>query len=61
MSTRKYNQHRNLGPKIIELRNLGYSYSEIKRILHCAKSTICYWCGSDQFNKKKIRTKKIPD
>jgi hypothetical protein len=44
--------------KIINLRSEGKSYSEIKKILNCSKSTISYYCGENQKEKTKLRTKK---
>jgi CRISPR/Cas system Type II protein with McrA/HNH and RuvC-like nuclease domain len=44
--------------KIIQLRNEGKTYKQIKEILNCSKSTISYYCGDNQKEKTKIRTKK---
>jgi predicted transcriptional regulator len=45
--------------KILELRNQGKSYSQIVEILGCSKSTISYYCGDNQKEKNKERTKKL--
>lgn len=42
--------------KILKLRQEGKSYSEIKKILNCSKSTISYYCGEGQKEKTKKRT-----
>lgn len=47
--------------KILRLRDEGKSYDEIKKILNCSKSTISYYCGINQKEKTKERTKKIRD
>lgn len=47
--------------KILQLRNEGKSYSEIKKILNCSKSTISYYCGINQKEKTRDRTKKNRD
>ena len=47
-----------LKKQIKELRKLGYSYSKIQIILKCSKSTISYYCGKQQKNKKNIRQRK---
>jgi hypothetical protein len=47
-----------LGIKIIELKNKGYSYSKIKKELNCSKSTISYYLGDNQKEKTKQRTEK---
>jgi hypothetical protein len=44
--------------KILELRNQGKSYKEIKEELNCSKSTISYYCGEGQKEKTRDRTKK---
>ncbi len=44
--------------EILKLRNEGKSYSEIKEILKCSKSTISYYCSSGQKEKTKNRTRK---
>jgi CRISPR/Cas system Type II protein with McrA/HNH and RuvC-like nuclease domain len=44
--------------KILKLRLDGKSYSEIKNILGCSKSTISYYCGDGQKEKNYNRTKK---
>jgi DNA-binding CsgD family transcriptional regulator len=40
--------------KILELRELGFSYNEISEKLNCAKSTISYHCSKLENNDKKI-------
>jgi hypothetical protein len=45
--------------KILELRNQGKSYNQIVEILGCSKSTISYYCGDNQKEKLKERTKKL--
>lgn len=44
--------------KILELRNQGMTYSQIKNVLNCSKSTISYHCSNGQKEKTKNRTKK---
>lgn len=41
--------------KIIELRNLGYSYNKIAKETGCSKGTISYHCGEGQKEKYKNR------
>jgi hypothetical protein len=41
--------------KIIELRNQGKSYKQIKSLLGCSLGTICYHLGSGQKEKHLIR------
>jgi len=43
--------------KILQLRNEGKSYKEIREILKCSKSTISYHCGDGQKEKTKERLK----
>ena len=43
--------------KILQLRNEGKSYKEIREILKCSKSTISYHCGDGQKEKTKERRK----
>ena len=43
---------------ILKLREEGKTYNEIKKLLNCSKSTISYYCGDDQKEKTKNRTKK---
>lgn len=45
--------------KILELRNQGKSYNQIAEILGCSKSTISYYCGDNQKEKVRERTKKL--
>jgi 5-methylcytosine-specific restriction endonuclease McrA len=45
--------------KILELRNQGKSYNQIVEILGCSKSTISYYCGDNQKEKSKERTKEL--
>jgi predicted transcriptional regulator len=44
--------------KILELRDKGMSYNEIRKILNCSKSTISYYCGINQKEKTINRTNK---
>jgi 5-methylcytosine-specific restriction endonuclease McrA len=44
--------------KILELRQMGLSYDMIKSKLLCSKSTISYYCGENQSNKRNIRQRK---
>jgi 5-methylcytosine-specific restriction endonuclease McrA len=44
--------------QILKLRNEGKTYSQIKEILGCSKSTISYYCGQGQKEKTKERLKK---
>ena len=41
--------------KILELRNLGFSYNEIAKKLNCSKGTISYHCSKLETNDKKIK------
>jgi DNA invertase Pin-like site-specific DNA recombinase len=41
--------------KILELRKLGFSYSEIAEKLNCSKSTISYHCSKLETNDEKIK------
>lgn len=43
---------------ILKLRKEGKSYSEIKSILGCSKSTISYHCADGQKEKSKLRQQK---
>lgn len=43
--------------EILKLREEGKSYSEIQNILGCSKSTISYYCGSEQKTKAYGRVK----
>ena len=45
--------------KILQLRDEGKTYNEIKNILGCSKSTISYHCGKGQKEKTKERTKNL--
>ena len=45
-----------LGPRIIALREQGYSYDKIKNLLNCSKSTISYHL--DPNGKKKVRDRE---
>lgn len=45
--------------KIIELRELGYSYNKISDILKCSKGTISYYAGKGQKEKTRIRLEKF--
>lgn len=44
--------------KILKLREEGKNYQEISTILGCAKSTVCYYCGTNQKEKSAERQKK---
>lgn len=44
--------------QILQLRNEGKSYKQIKELLNCSKSTISYHCGEGQKEKTLNRTKK---
>lgn len=46
----------NLKEQILELRSQGKTYLEITNALGCSKSTVSYYCGSDQKEKTRIRT-----
>lgn len=53
--------NKNLGPKILELRNNGLSYNEIVKKLNCSKGTISYYCGNNQKQKnlnRQIKNRK---
>lgn len=43
--------------QIFELRNKGYSYSQIKEALNCSKGTIAYHLGVGQRDKAHKRTR----
>lgn len=45
--------------KILELRELGFSYNEISEKLNCAKSTISYHCSKLENNDKTIEKNNI--
>lgn len=47
-----------LAQKILELRERGLSYKQIVRKLHCARSTVCYYCGTNQKQKFNNRQQK---
>ena len=40
-----------LGNRIIELKNEGYTYNKIMKELDCSKSTISYYLGDNQKEK----------
>lgn len=44
--------------QILELREQGKSYREIKKLLNCSLSTISFHCGEGQKEKNYIRHKK---
>ena len=46
---------RKIKEKILELRELGYSYGKIQDELKCSKSAISYHCGVGQKEKTKTR------
>ena len=48
-----------LRSKIQELRKQGLSYDEIVEQLHCAKSTISYYCSKTTRDKAKIKHKRV--
>lgn len=41
--------------KIIELRNKGFTYSQICKTLGCSKGTVAYWCNTTTKYKNKIK------
>ena len=45
----------NMKNKIIELRNKGFTYSQICKILGCSKGTVAYWCNTTTRYKNKIK------
>ena len=47
-----------LGPKIIALRELGWSYNKIQQKLSCSKSTISYHLSPGQKQKVRLREAK---
>tara|TARA_Y100001938_G_C8089314_1_gene434096 strand:+ start:2539 stop:3141 length:603 start_codon:yes stop_codon:yes gene_type:complete len=47
-----------LGPKIIALREQGWSYNKIQQRLECSKSTIAYHLSPDQKQKVRERERK---
>jgi hypothetical protein len=49
--------NKNLKTQILELKEKGYSYNEIKNKLGCSKGTIAYHVGTNQKEKTNIRTK----
>ena len=49
----------NLGPKIIRLRKLGWSYNKISQQLNCSKSTISYHLSPGQKEKTRQREQKL--
>lgn len=49
---------RKIKEKILELRNLGYSYRKIQDELKCSRSVISYHCGIGQKEKLKFRNNK---
>lgn len=48
-----------LGTKIIELKENGYSYNKIMKELNCSKGTISYYLGDNQKEKTKNRSVKV--
>ena len=50
-----------LGPKIIRLRMLGWSYNKIQQHLNCSKSTISYHLGLKQKQKVRDREARYKD
>jgi len=47
---------RNIGPKILELREAGHSYKQIVKILDCSLSTVAHHCNETS-RKKAYQTK----
>jgi predicted transcriptional regulator len=47
-----------LGIKIHELKEKGYTYDGIHKELSCSKSTVSYYLGQDQKLKSKLRLQK---
>ena len=45
--------------QILRLRSMGYTYTEIQKIVGCAKSTVSYYCGDSQKIKTRERNNKI--
>lgn len=45
--------------KILELRNIGYSYKRIKKELGCSIGTISYHCSNNKLNKPLPNPKKL--
>jgi 5-methylcytosine-specific restriction endonuclease McrA len=45
--------------QILKLRKEGKSYNQIAKILECSKSLISYYCGKNQKDKSRQRTKKL--
>ncbi len=52
---------KNYGPKILALRDKGYSYNKIVEELGCDKSLVCYHCGKGQKEKNKFRANRNID
>jgi 5-methylcytosine-specific restriction endonuclease McrA len=50
--------NKNLKEKIIELRELNFSYNEIVSKLGCSKSIVSYYCGNNQKEKTLNRQQK---
>ena len=44
-----------LAIKILELRQSGKTYRQIRQILNCSLGTLCYYLGDSQREKKSIR------
>ena len=44
--------------KIIKLRESGKTYKQIAEELNCTKSTVCYYLGDNQTEKRRIRQSK---
>lgn len=44
--------------KIIYLRNQGKTYTEISKKIGCSKSTVSYYCGTDQKKKTRDRVRR---
>lgn len=50
--------NKGLGPKIKNLKELGFSYSQIRKKLRCSKSTLAYYLNPGQKEKACIRNRK---
>jgi len=53
-----------LGNKITELSQSGFSYNKIMKELNCSKSTISYYLGNNQkekAKKRRVKNKSNPD
>ena len=57
-STKLFNAQTDLGAKIQELRSQGKTYKEITNELHCAHSTVSYYCSPGVQTKALSRHKQ---